>query len=62
MGWTENIRRQYRREGLRYASDPTDDEWALISPFVPSHAKLSRPRKTDPPRNYESDSKTAARG
>jgi putative transposase len=30
--WTETTRRQYRREELRYASDMTDAEWALIEP------------------------------
>jgi hypothetical protein len=28
--WTETAREQYRREDLRYASDMTDAEWALI--------------------------------
>ena len=30
MPWTETTRRQYRRDALRYASDMTDAEWALI--------------------------------
>ena len=47
MAWTETTRRQYRREGLRYASDLTDGEWALIEPFLPGPAKVGRPRKTD---------------
>ena len=47
MAWTETTRRQYRRDGLRYASDLTDDEWALIEPHLPPPAKLGRPRKTD---------------
>ena len=47
MAWTETTRRQYRREGLRYASDLTDAEWALIEPFLPAPAKVGRPRKTD---------------
>jgi hypothetical protein len=29
--WTEITRLQYVREGLRHASDMTQDEWALIS-------------------------------
>lgn len=32
MAWTEITRRQYRREGLRYASDLTDAEWGLLKP------------------------------
>ena len=53
MAWTETTRRQYRREGLRYASDLTDGEWALIEPFLPGPAKVGRPRKTDPRRLVE---------
>lgn len=47
MAWTETTRRHYRRDGLRYASDLTDAEWALISPFLPTACKLGRPRKTN---------------
>lgn len=36
MPWTKITRPQYRRDGLRYASDMTDEEWALIEPYVPS--------------------------
>ena len=35
MSWTEITRRQYRRDGLRYASDLTDEEWQLIEPHLP---------------------------
>jgi putative transposase len=47
MAWTEITRRQYRREGLRYASDTTDLEWGLMLPFMPGPKPLGRPRKTD---------------
>ena len=30
MAWTEITRSKYRRDGLRYASDTTDGEWAVI--------------------------------
>ena len=53
MAWTETTRRQYRREGLGYASDLTDGEWALIEPLLPAPAKVGRPRKTDPRRLVE---------
>ena len=43
--WTETTRRQYRREELRYASDMTDAEWALIEPHMPTQKVLGRPRK-----------------
>jgi len=46
--WDEITRRQYGREGLRYASDTTDEEWALIEPFMPGPARgRGRPRTTD---------------
>lgn len=47
MPWTEITRKQYAREGLRYASDLTDGEWALIEPLLPKAKALGRPRKTD---------------
>jgi transposase len=47
MSWTEITRKQYRREGLRYASDTKDGEWALIAPFMPAAPRLGRPRTTD---------------
>ena len=43
--WTKTTRRQYRREELRYASDMTDAEWALIEPHMPTQKQLGRPRK-----------------
>src|SRR3546814_14544017 len=46
MAWTEITRAQYRREGLRYASDATDAEWAVISPLIPPARRLGRPRRT----------------
>ena len=47
MAWSEITRRQYRREGLRYASDMTDAEWALIAPLMPVRCVIGRPRETD---------------
>lgn len=47
MAWTEITRAQYRREGLRYASNTTDGEWALIEPFMPAPSRLGRPRETE---------------
>lgn len=46
MAWTEITRREYRREGLRYASDLTDAEWSLIEPFMPARSPIGRPRAT----------------
>ena len=47
MSWTETTREHYRREGLDYASSTTDEEWALIEPFMPASKPLGRPRKAD---------------
>lgn len=46
MTWTEITRPKYLREGLRYASDTTDAEWALIEPLLPSPHERGRPRET----------------
>jgi transposase len=49
MVWTEITRPQYRRDGLRYASDTTDAEWALIAPHLPPlPRRRRRPRSTEP--------------
>ncbi len=33
--WTVENRARYDRSGLRYPSDLTDDEWALVEPLIP---------------------------
>src|SRR5882757_1236501 len=33
--WTSKNRGRYDRSALRYPSDLTDDEWALIEPLIP---------------------------
>lgn len=45
MPWTKITRVQYQRGGLRYASDMTDEEWALIERQLPPRRRLGRPRK-----------------
>jgi putative transposase len=45
MSWTEITREQYRRDGLRYASDTTDAEWELIEPLMPARCRRGRPRE-----------------
>ena len=42
---TEITRAKYERRGLRYASDVTDEEWALIEPQLPGRRTLGRPRE-----------------
>jgi transposase len=41
--WTPTTRRQHSRAGLRYGSDVTDREWAMLEPLLP--AVLERGRK-----------------
>jgi transposase len=45
--WTEITREQYRRKGLRYSSDLTDAEWAVIAPRLPPASRLGRPRTVE---------------
>jgi transposase len=46
MAWTEITREKYRRAGMRYASDVTDEEWAVIGPRLPAPSRRGRPRET----------------
>jgi transposase len=43
--WTPTTRRQHSRDHLRYGSDLSDEEWAIIAPFMPPAAKTGRPRE-----------------
>jgi putative transposase len=47
MPWTKTTRKQYRRSGLRYASDLTDGEWQLIARLLPKPRRVGRPREVD---------------
>ena len=42
--WTPTTRRQHSREGLRYETDLTDAEWAVIAPLLPAPCRRGRPR------------------
>ena len=44
MGWTETARREHDRRRLRYASDCTDGEWAIVAPLLARTTKVGRPR------------------
>ena len=44
MPWTDITRRNYAREGCRYASDLRDTEWAVIAPLLPRPKPVGRPR------------------
>ena len=46
MAWTEITRHKYQRDGLRYASDTTDEEWWVIAPHMPPPASCGRTRTT----------------
>ncbi|WP_244470461.1 IS5 family transposase [Microvirga vignae] len=41
--WTPATRRQYSRDELRYDTDLTDAEWALIEPLLPEPHARGRP-------------------
>src|SRR4051812_50213748 len=43
--WTEDNRKLYERKGLRYPSDMTDAEWALIEPLIPPEKRPGRHRE-----------------
>jgi transposase len=47
MTWTDITRPQYERKFGRYASDCSDEEWALIEPFMPERRSNGRPRTTN---------------
>lgn len=47
MSWTKTTRKQYRRDGLRYASDLTDREWQLVACLLPKPKRMGRPREVD---------------
>jgi putative transposase len=41
--WTPIARRQHSRERLRFGSDLTDAEWAIIAAMLPAPEKTGRP-------------------
>jgi transposase len=45
--WTKATRKKYVRAGLRYASDMTDAEWAVIAVMLPKRKPRGRPREVD---------------
>lgn len=42
--WNPTTREHHSRTGLRYASDLTDAEWALLEPLLPPPCDQGRPR------------------
>ena len=45
--WTADNRKHYERRGLRYPSDLTDDEWAMVAPLIPPAKRGGRQRTVD---------------
>jgi transposase len=45
--WTAEHRRAADRRGLRYPSDLTEAEWALVAPFVPPARRGGRKREVN---------------
>ncbi len=45
--WTTEQRQAHERRGLRYPSDLTDEEWALVEPFIPPARRGGRRRTVD---------------
>ncbi len=45
--WSEEDRKKYERQGLRYPSDLTDAEWALVEPHIPPAKRGGRRREVD---------------
>ena len=40
--WTATTRAQHKRDGLRFASDVTDAEWAVLEPLLPPVSPVGR--------------------
>ncbi len=45
--WTTENRGRYDRSSLRYPSDLTDDEWALVKPLIPPAKRGGNRRHVD---------------
>jgi transposase len=45
--WTSEHRRAANRSGLRYPSDLTDDEWAIVAPMIPPGRHGGRKRSVN---------------
>jgi transposase len=45
--WSDETRPRHDRSKLRYPSDLTDDEWALVAPLIPPAKRGGRQREKD---------------
>jgi transposase len=62
MPWTDTTRPDDNRRYRRYASDTTDEEWALIAPFLSPTSTIGRPRKHAMRQIWDAISDIAATG
>ena len=44
MPWNDIARAEHNRDHLRYPTDLTDEEWAILAPFIPPARSGGRPR------------------
>ncbi|WP_374763751.1 IS5 family transposase [Yunchengibacter salinarum] len=47
MPWDDITRKHHNRDHLRYPTDLSDREWAVVAPLIPPAKSGGRPRKTD---------------
>ena len=45
--WTEDHRKTHRPRGVRYPSDVSDEEWAIVAAMIPPARTGGRNRETD---------------
>jgi len=45
--WTDSNRGRYDRSKLRYPSDLTDEEWALVAPLIPPAKRGGNKRRVN---------------
>jgi len=45
--WTTKNRARYKRDQLRYPSDVTDEEWAVLAPLIPPARRGGRKRSVN---------------
>ena len=56
--WTPATRKNYSRNGLRYQSDVTDEEWRVIEPYLPPAKGIGRPSRLAVARDRQRHSST----
>ena len=46
MSWNKAAQETFKRNGERFETDLTDEEWALIETLLPPPSRMGRQRKT----------------